>query len=288
MFWTATSLGILNYDTPVYQYVHSGQVTVHRKDISELTEGTVNFTDGTKIKVDAMSQVTGWEYSPTVSFEPAGIDGEIGVPSLKYTFNQEQFWNNLDIKADGEIFARFPILKKAPQINQTFNVDVSNAESSIKIIEPTDQEATRSSPQQLTPYRLYRGIAPPGLTADGDRSLVFLKMVSSTSNMIIAELQALWSYAYLEGELAIRNDTVKWQTALASRFGKRRYPCGFGAIYPDFVFDSVPYADLLMRDLGLQNRRKSNVFKEIFEGYSIHDYKGIIDEWILSQHVTKI
>ena len=150
LFWTATSLGILNYDTPFYQYVRSGHVTVHRRDICELTESTINFTDGTKIEVDALSQVTGQNFAPVFSFKPAGIDGEIGVPSLRYTSDQEKFWNNLDVKADAKIFARFPILKKAPRQNDqiSLDVDATDAETFTMKTEATNQNATKKPPQQ--------------------------------------------------------------------------------------------------------------------------------------------
>lgn len=103
----------------------------------------------------------------------------------------------------------------------------------------------------------------------------------------MAEMQALWSYAYLENKLDIQNDDVFWQTALTSRFGKRRYPCGFGSWYPEFVYDSIPYADMLLSDLGMSGRRKKSWRKEIFEGYSIHDYKGVRREYQEKQHSKK-
>lgn len=104
-------------------------------------------------------------------------------------------------------------------------------------------------------------------------------MVHSTSNVIIAECQALWTFAYLNGRIAIDREDVYHQTALLSRYGKHRYPCGFSAWYPEFVYDAVPYADMLLSDLGLNQKRKSTLRKEIFEGYTIHDYRGINQEW---------
>lgn len=283
LFWTATSLAILNYPTDIYEYVRSGQVTVHRKDISHLSYGTVNFTDGTSIHSDAMSAVTGWRFDPTLTFLPAGIDSELGIPSLNYTDEQNARWNALDEKADNTILRRFPYLKNGPKVSEK-SLEASPQDQDSKnaavVVEPADKNAVVSTLKSWSPYRLYRGVAPPGLTAENDRSLVFLKMVSSTSNMIVAEVQALWSFAYLERKLDIDTSSVEWETALAARFGKHRYPCGFGARYPDFVFDSIPYADLLLGDLGVKNRRKVTWKKELLEGYSIHDYKGINKEWL--------
>lgn len=43
---------------------------------------------------------------------------------------------------------------------------------------------------------------------------------------------------------------------LYARFGKWRYPAGHGEQFPDFVFDALPYVDLLVGDLGLSVHRK--------------------------------
>ena len=73
---------------------------------------------------------------------------------------------------------------------------------------------------------------------------------------------------------------MHWQTALSSRFGKWRYPWGFSQWYPEFVYDAVPYADMLLTDLGLRKWRKSSWKKEVFEGYTVKDYRGIKQEWM--------
>jgi hypothetical protein len=76
-------------------------------------------------------------------------------------------WNELDTKADKKIFAQFPYLKiHAP-----------------KRITPIKAA--------MTPFRLYRAITPPGLTAAGDNSICFLKMLGTTLNMALTELQVL-------------------------------------------------------------------------------------------------
>ena len=106
-----------------------------------------------------------------------------------------------------------------------------------------------------------------------------MKMVHCTANLILAETQALWVFAYLNKKLKIDQSDVYWSTALTSRFGKHRYPWGFSAWWPEFVYDAVPYADMLLADLGLRKWRKPTWKRELFEGYTIHDYKGINDEW---------
>jgi hypothetical protein len=68
-----------------------------------------------------------------------------------------------------------------------------------------------------------------------------------------------------------------------SRFGRHRNPCGFGAGHPEINYDAVTYSDLLLNDLGIRGRGKPTLLKEIFEGHSIHDYRGVVKEWKMAQ-----
>ena len=113
-------------------------------------------------------------------------------------------------------------------------------------------------------------------------------MVHCTANLVLAETQALWSFAYLNNRLPVDRTNVYWSTALTSRFGKHRYPWGFSAWWPEFVYDAVPYADMLLTDLGLRKWRKESWKKEVFEGYTVHDYKGINNDWVKTQGDEKL
>ncbi|KAL1637776.1 hypothetical protein SLS56_000331 [Neofusicoccum ribis] len=72
---------------------------------------------------------------------------------------------------------------------------------------------------------------------------------------------------------------VKYEAILHARYGLWRYPHGFGAVMPDFFFDSLPMFDLMLSELGLRRWRKSNFFMELFSSYGPHDYVGLVDEW---------
>ena len=170
------------------------------------------------MNTDALIAVTGWQLAPKIKYQHEGIDAELGVPSLSYTIDQEEFWAETDRRADEEILNRFPYLRHPPEAKLCFT-------------------------QTVSPFRLYRGIAPPTLTERGDHSLAFMKMVHCTANLIIAETQALWCFAYLNDKLLIDRKNVCWDTTLTSRYGKHRYPWGFSAWWPEFVYDAVPYAD---------------------------------------------
>ncbi|PYH96702.1 dimethylaniline monooxygenase [Aspergillus ellipticus CBS 707.79] len=257
-FWTAR-VGILTYPRNIYDFVHSGQVRVLRKDISHLSEdGQVHFTDGESLQTDALVQVTGWKLGITVKYEPEGIDTSLGIPSTSLTPEEQEIWNELDNVAESEILTQFPSLCQQPEAKAPYQPGIS-------------------------PFRLYRGIAPPGLTAQGDNSLAFVKMVHSTSNPVLAETQALWVYAYLNNKIPIDRQDVFRHTALTSRYGKLRYPCGFSSWFPEVVFDSVPYVDMLLTDLGINRWRKASWTREIFEAYTVRDYRGINQEWVKAQ-----
>ncbi|PYH84593.1 dimethylaniline monooxygenase [Aspergillus uvarum CBS 121591] len=254
LFWSAR-VGILNYPTDIHDYLRTGQVTIIRKDISHLSgPGTVVLADNTKLQTDALVAITGWKLAQSVKYKPDGLGSSLGIPSRNPSEKDQSLWCRLDAEADEEILGRFPYLRDPP--------------SAIPY------------KQDVSPFRLYRGIAPPSLAANGDHSIAYMKMVHSTSNMIIAECQALWVYAYLNGKLSLDKTEVYHQTALLSRYGKHRYPCGFSAWYPEFVYDAVPYADMLLSDLGLNPWRKATLKKEVLEGYTIHDYRGINQEWL--------
>ncbi|CEJ57922.1 hypothetical protein PMG11_06597 [Penicillium brasilianum] len=257
VFWSAR-VGILNYPTDIHDYLRSGQVKIIRKDIDYLSgPGTVTFADSTSVHTDAIVAITGWKLAQSVIYKPDGLDSSLGIPSSNISADDEKLWQRLDGEADQKILGRFPYLLSPP----------------------------RAIPykQDVSPYRLYRGIAPPSLATKGDNSIAYIKMVHSTSNIIIAECQALWTYAYLNGKISIDKKKVYEQTALLSRYGKHRYPCGFSAWYPEFVYDAIPYVDMLLYDLKLKRWRKPTLKKEMFEGYTIHDYKGINQEWLKAQ-----
>ena len=139
----------------------------------------------------------------------------------------------------------------------------------------------RSIPEeQDAHFRMYQFMVPPSLIHD--RSIGFMGMEMGLSASITAYLQALWLTAYFEGEISLpaTDEEVQWKAVLYNRFGKWRYPAGFGAKYPDFAFDTVPYFDVLLRDLELERWKKKDWLREIIEPYGPDDYIGVVEEWI--------
>ncbi|KAL2169068.1 hypothetical protein VTG60DRAFT_6490 [Thermothelomyces hinnuleus] len=56
----------------------------------------------------------------------------------------------------------------------------------------------------------------------------------------------------------------------------------YGARFPDFVFDAVPYIDLLLGDLGLRMHRKRGWLREMTEPYGPEDYRDLVGEFVAS------
>jgi len=229
--------------------------------------GTINFSSGKSVQADALVTATGFSAKPTLQFSPGTIHSDLGIPSTSLTQSQSDFWEDLNQKADLTIAASFPRLVAGP-----FK---SPSSSTLLPYNPgLDPE------MNYTPFRLYRAIAPPGLTAQGDHSLVFISMFSNLANTPRCELQCLWAYAYLNHKLEIEASEVFQEAALMTRYAKYRAPYGHGRFFPDLVFDQVPYFDMLLQDLKLKYWRKGNVLAELFAPYRGSDYKGVIQEWL--------
>jgi len=271
-FWFGTASGVLNWDRDIADFIKGGRVRIHRQDVSHLASGTIHLADGTALAADALVTSTGFSAKPKIRFHPETLHSDLGVPSDHLDKTQRSFWSRLDLQSDVAIGTQFPRLLVGPHR--------SPGSSSPKPFHPG-----MTAEVSYTPWRLYRGIAPPGLTAAGDRSLVFLGMFSNLANTIRLDIQCLWALAYFHGKLrSVDEDVAKGavfeETSLLQRFAHHRAPYGHGRFYPDLVFEQMGYWELLLHDLGLPIRRKANWFRELFEPYSQEDYRGIAREWM--------
>lgn len=257
-FWTGSGLGILNFDGDFLELVREGNVKVHLADVTELGDGTVSLNDGTELKTDAIVCATGWKARPPLRFLPEGLDAELGLPNTTTLAPSP----TADFEsADTEILSRFPRLQEQP-----------------KTPIPGGDAAVDGAFQ---PFTLYRFMAPPS-TVLTDPSIAFAGMITTISTPLCASIQALWITAYLDSSLSRKASSVAQaqnEAILHARFGRWRYPCGYGGRFPDFVFDAVPYLDMLLRDLGLKHKRKGSWLKEIFNAYGPEDYRVVVEEW---------
>jgi hypothetical protein len=288
--FTASSFSILNYPTDVFDFVRNGTVKVHIADITHLSPKTVHLSDGTALETDAMICATGWKHLPPLKFLPEGIDKELGIP---HTPGEEPlFTPDMVDRADKEILTRFPRLKQQPVQNKNLKPLLDSDGITTK------EKINPSTP--LTPYTLYRFMVPPSARLLAKRDIAFAGVLMNFSVSLMAHAQALWINAYFDGKLspsvippsltdaataedakkdAKTIEEVRYETVLYSRFGKWRYPAGYGTRFPDFVFDALPYVDLLVSDLGLPIYRKKGWLAEATEPYGPEDYRRLVEEW---------
>ncbi|KAK7402570.1 hypothetical protein QQX98_011675 [Neonectria punicea] len=243
-FWTGSGIGIHNYPTSFFDLVKDGKIRVHIADITRLDGTTVYLTNGEAIETEAVICATGWKKESSIKFLNFSTDLSASPTEREHLSNQ----------ADKEIRDTFPGLKAQPVL--------------------------RYEPKKEEPLRNYRFIVPSG--AVFNRNIAFAGMVSTTSTSMFATTQALWISAFFDGKLKRSpksTDDVTKEIMLHSQFGKWRYPCGYGASLPDFAFDSLPYVDQLLNDLGLSSHRKKTAMMELVEPYKPKDYKGLSQEW---------
>lgn len=246
-FWVGSGLSIHNYDQDLFQMVRDGKINVHLADVERLTKHNVHLTDGTDLEADVLICATGWKKDPSIRFLNLGTAG-IGLPHPP----AEQA--KLVTQTDEEILRLYPRLRNQPPLNFKPKSD---------------------------PFRLYRFIVPPNRIKD--RNIAFAGLVSSVSTAPQANCQALWISAFFDDRLdriASTPEEVTKEVMLHTQWGKWRYPTGYGASLPDFVFDALPYMGLLMQDLGLKVNRKKGVIAELTEAYSPRDFVGLVDEWV--------
>ena len=285
LFWTANSLSILNYPTDFFEYVRNGTIKVYIGDVDSLSDRTAHLSTGERVQGDAMILSTGWQPRSTIQFLPKGMDKTLGLPQ---TSPNPSGAESAHVKAaDTIILERLPRLRQQP---------VRDSEKKhfkdLRSFDTHDHPALARGDEE-EPYRLYHFMVPPAYI--NKRSIGFAGALMTIHTAMIAQAQALWLTAYFTNGLASDRqqqrhtnnsskssfdiDAVTSEAILHSRWCKWRYPAGFSLRFPDFVFDALPYIDMLLQDLGLKWRRKKSGWSELFDPYGPEDYRLLIDEW---------
>ena len=265
-FVGASGISILNYDTDFFDLIRNGSISVHIADIEGLAHKTVLLSKGERLKVDAMICATGWKRRVALDFLPQGLD--LGLP---HTTNAPSAQTK---QANEEILSRFPRLKQRPAARPKYVPLTESKGISSEDLAPPEET--------FEPFQHYRFMVPPSTIRD--RDIAFIGFQLTISATLLAQAQALWITAYFSGEadaVAIPADDegIRYEAVLHNRFGRWRYPEGFGVV-PDFAFDAVPYLDMVLTDLGLACHRKKGLLSEIFSAYGPEDYKGLVAEWV--------
>lgn len=281
-FWHGCSLSILNHPTNIWELFRSGMIKVHIANIEYLSSESVKLSTGETLKdVDQLCCATGWRHQSSFKFLPedAHLERSLGFP------HHSSAPDPAIEAADAVILEKFPQLRSQPKLVREV--------TTLYIDEKTAEEKAINQP-----YRLFRFMVPPANYHK--RNFAVVGSLLSFGTAIVSNAQALWVTAYFAGKLSpsdpliprpstdiVSMDDIEWQTVLENRFGRWRYPCGFGARYPDFVFDVVPYVDLLLRDLGVRRWRKKSRLAEFFKPYGPEDYQGLVKEWRETSGIEK-
>lgn len=271
-FWMGNSLSIHNYETDWFALVKEGKIRVHIADITSLSGDGVKLSDENFVKADALVCCTGWKADPTVKIRLADFTENIIHPKVSDAVELK--------RVEAEIYHNSPYL-------HTLSRRTPNSPSL-----GDEKSKTTSSPHQF-----YRLVVPWQRTLMEKKNLAFIGAHSSPHAVIVAQAQALWITAFFHGKVGhlqpphVDFDAVRYDAILHSIYGRIRRPKetgGSGERFPDLVFDSIPYVDTLLEDLGLQSRRKRTWWKEMFEMYRPRDYRDIVNEWIEKELQKKV
>ena len=259
VFFIGTNRGLLNYDVDFFELVRNGKIRVHIADIARLTRQNVHLSNGNKLEADVLICGTGWKDTPQINFvteRELGLPGHLPLSAQPYI-----------AKADSTILKNCPKLQNQPPSRKT---------------KPMTEITEEITPE---PYRLYRFMVPPAFV--DSRTLAFVGAYRSPATTFIAQTQALWTTAFFDNQIPelergfkANSDRILYETVLHTQFGKWRYSKGFGARFPELWFDCLPYVDLLLKDVGVPNRRKTSWWAECFTPYMPADYVGIVDDYM--------
>jgi len=257
LFFTASIAALHGKKTEaIIKEIHRGEnIKVHRANIISMSGSTVQLSNDSSLRSDAVVLCTGWDSTCKILDPATSHELGISAPLESEDGDSTKYWNELASRADSEVLKMLPRLGKPPLYNKK------------KVLN--------------TPNRLYRYILPPTLAARDDRSLIFLGQVVNTMTSILSEVSALWGIAWMEGLLDMSHgippkEDMDYEIAKLNAWCARRY-LSRGETKPLVAAESQDIIDLWMKDLGLEVHRRSFLADSILP-YKSQDYKGIVQE----------
>ncbi|OJJ08216.1 hypothetical protein ASPVEDRAFT_47395 [Aspergillus versicolor CBS 583.65] len=253
-FWMGNSLSVHNYETSWFDLVRDGRIRVHITDLASLSPGEVHLGNGEILDADALVLCTGWATDIPVKL------GVLETGDL-----------NDGKEAVKTVYDSVPYLESLPR--RTSSAPICGT----------------VSPGKLTDFPLLYRDMIPAQTSIKQRNLAFIGMSVSIHAALVAQAQSLWIAAFFEDKIEHLNsencslENVKNRAFLERTYGEIRRPRETGGLagqHADLVFDSLPYVDELLGDLGLMANRKGNWWRELTEAYSPGDFKGLVHEWL--------
>jgi hypothetical protein len=286
--WMGNSLSIHNYETDWFQLVREGRIVPHIADVEELDGGIVKLSDGSSIEVDALVACTGWKSFPTMKFEPEDVHHELEQVLVE----RRSSCLNRTASLDGTSFPEFHDESSAEGRAQVLTLRPELRSKPIRILpigKNVRSNTIKSEREEPGPSLsgLYRFIVPPSRTFLENRNLAVIGGHISIHTVMLAQAQALWITAFFHGRVAstatANVDAVRQEALVFSEYERIRRPReagGCGRRFPDLVFDSFPYMNMLLEELGIATRRKPSWIREMLQPYTLSDYRGLVSEWL--------
>lgn len=247
LFLSADGLAVSNSEG---LWDNMAKAKVLRDEVASAEGKELVLKSGKRITCDAVIAATGWLNTYPMFDDALAVELGLPIPAQKAQQAGEEAaaWAELLAKADEKIVEMFPRLANLPPY-------------------------PHSEPKS-TPSKLYRSIAP--INGDTDHSIAFVGAIGSAQSLNVAEIQALWAVSYLSKKITLPSEEkMREDVALATAWRKRRYlEDGYNVI-----FEHLQYMSLLLRDLGLNDQRKGDGFKELLVPYVSADFRGILEEW---------
>lgn len=249
LFWVTGPFGMIQredfWDT-IAKNVH-----VHRNDIDRLEEHTVIFDDGSSIPVDVIICCTGFQNNYSFFDEKQRI--RLGLPHARMKDIDEESWELLEADAEKSILQRYPKLAAAPNSGRL---------------------GENHNSKQMTPNRMYHLIAPLD-----DDSIAFMGNVYVPNGFRIAEAQAIWTTAYLDGKVELPpKEEMRKEIARVTTYIRRRYPKQ-GELGNYILYDVMGYVDKLFSEVGLTSHRKG-WWSDLVYPVVVKDLHGTTKEYL--------
>ncbi len=219
LFWANDNTGVGQREDFIETIAEN--VKIFREDITEMEPDSIVLADGTKVAIDTLLYATGWRRHPGHYDVRTAAELGLPVPLGPAASVEREKWTELDAAPDETVLKRFPILANPPPHFKK---------------EP-----------QVTPYRLYRSIAPVH-----DSSIVFLGRMSIINGWRLADIQSLWAVGALDGRIHNQQSAAERQRDVAETvmWSRRRY-LNKGKLANWMLWGCVAYTDRLLEDLGL-------------------------------------
>ncbi|KAK2596505.1 hypothetical protein N8I77_013392 [Diaporthe amygdali] len=273
IFWASSGLGaasVPNY----WKTFHSGSCTVHRTEIEHLGDGnTIRLRSGDEVTTDCLLLCTGFDKSYQPFSQKLQRQCDLAPDPDPH---EAARWAKLDVAAEKTVDEMFPVLRRPPQ-----SLIPAASDSSNKYGRGGQTKGKDGSKTLLHhgPNRHYRRLISPSLASQGDRSVIFPGFIHSIYTPLVSEVQALWGVAFLLDMLELpARGAMEDEVALWHAWSRKRYPTQ-GRKHAYSIYDFLSYIDILLKDLGINTRRRLNPLAHLLVPARPRDFRGLLEEF---------